>query len=116
MSYRSEVAILLNDKAVKAMPAQIKEYFDNLFTKTEQENGDVLFHGNCLKWQAWQHNDVECIEDFLMHTLNPDNEEFYEFLRVGEGEEDVEHMTNNDDDDERLTTSTYIEFDCKAIK
>lgn len=118
MGYRSEVAILLSEEAVKLMTDELKKMFDETFEIIQKRNdGCMLYHTNSYKWYHG-YEEVDAIEGFLA-TINEKGDEIEdcggEFLRIGEDEDDIEHDTYGDWDYERLWVETYISVEGEKI-
>lgn len=118
MGYYSDVAILLNKKAVDVMPDRIKEAFDKVLpNKKEMKTGEeewTLFHVSCCKWNPMFSEDVSAIDGWL-DKLDGDEDELYEFLRMGEDVDDEEHHSNHCHDQDRLTIERYIALDGETL-
>lgn len=118
MGYRSEVAILLSEEAVKLMTDELKKMFDETFEIIQKrDDGCMLYHTNSCKWYQG-YEEVDAIEGFLA-TLNEKGDEIEdcggEFLRIGEDEDDIEHDIYGDWDYERLLVETYISVEGEKI-
>lgn len=94
MGYRSEIAILLSEKAVKKMENEISgdDAFDYADEVRELADGKRLYRWWCFKWHG---EDVEAAQKFL-DGLDSDAGECYEFMRIGESAGDVECDTTFD--------------------
>jgi len=111
MGYMSDVAILLNDTAVKAMPEKIRMALDKVLPNNKKiEIDDVswtLYYVECCKWNPMFLEDVSAIEGWL-DKLDDGKDELYEFLRIGEDSDDEEHHKNHEYDSDVLTVERFI--------
>ena len=111
MGYYSDVAILLNKKAVDAMPERIREAFDKVLpnkkTVTYADEKWTLYHVSCCKWNPMFSEDVSAIDGWL-DKLDDGKDELYEFLRIGEDGDDEEHHKNHEYDSDVLTVERFI--------
>ena len=118
MAYNSDVAILLNGKAVAKMTDKIREAFDKVLpNKKEVKTGDetwTLYYAPCCKWSPMFSEDVSAIDGWL-DKLDADEDELYEFLRMGEDSDDEEHHKNHCYDQDRLTVERFIALDGETL-
>jgi len=111
MGYRSDIVIYLNEEAAKRLHAEFKdveEYLAKLGTKTELDDGGELYKMVNVKWDTAYCEDIIAIENFL-DKLDWEDDECYEFMRLGEDDDDVEHRYTVDD--VRLWVERYINTD-----
>lgn len=95
MGYHSKVAIRLSKNAydklkdLEFLPGSRFRSFDSFhFLK----DGTIFFQWDDVQWHEGYDEEVGRVMNFL-HGLDEDSGEFYEYLRIGEMEEDEEHRS-----------------------
>lgn len=120
MGYRSDVAIVFNKKAMEVMPQDVKDELEALAGEDGiimHDDGELTeYRITYVKWYS-DYEDVKKIEGFL-DMLGDEWDKAaeddceppeYEFLRIGEDEDDTEHRWNGNGTC-RLWVNRTIEF------
>jgi len=112
MGYYSEVAIKLSKKANERATDNLKVRDALKQCGAEKvrdlKDGGVVYHIENIKWYS-DFDEIAAIEGFLK-SLDAEKEEFYEFMRLGEDENDNEHDWNGEVNDMFVNRSINFDF------
>ena len=88
MGYRSCGKIWFSKEAEEQMNEDFVELLKELEPSIYRDTDELIYSFNGWKWYSG-YADIDKIEAFMNRLDNEDIE--YEFMRIGESEEDVEH-------------------------
>ena len=105
MGYRSDIAIAIHKdlqgdfltflNTTKLMAEIFGDHSDFHLDKDFQGEGHWLFTCNSVKWYVsdfWEYSDIQMFEKFFSAMEDdPDKDELFRFLRIGEDPSDIEY-------------------------
>lgn len=105
MGYRSEVYLRFAEPIVEVVDAarKLDDNLDKMLSDAATEGNKTDFHWEYAKWYD-SYPEVRAVESLLDMLLDDD----YGFIRLGEGENDIERLGRPDEYD--MYTNTSVEW------